>query len=294
MAQRLYFFNKDFMKQHLQQSDDHHFIPMTSIAAGSGHLVKDDIFYYTNQIVNVVFIGFRNNKDWVLVDAGMPYSGDNILSIVKQRFQGKKPLAILLTHGHFDHVGGIVKLIEEWQVPVYAHPLEFPFLTGQLDYPEPDDTVEGGLLAKISKFYPHEAINISEVLQPLPSNGTVPGLQDWKWIHTPGHSPGHVSFFREKDKLLIAGDAFITVRADSFYKVLIQKKEVNGPPRYFTTDWVAAKNSVKKLQALYPEIAITGHGSLIEGEELREGLKKLVDEFDNMAVPAYGKFVNND
>jgi glyoxylase-like metal-dependent hydrolase (beta-lactamase superfamily II) len=88
-----------------------------------------------------------------------------------------------------------------------------------------------------------------------------------------------VSFFRESDRTLIAGDAFVTVRTDSFYKVIIQKEEINGPPRYFTTDWDAAFESVKKLEALKPEIAITGHGPAMEGEELRSGLKELVDDF---------------
>jgi len=265
---------------------------MVTFASGTGHEVRNDIYYYTDQIVNIIMIGDPSKGQWVLVDAGMPKSGSEILSVAEKRFgKGSKPSAILLTHGHFDHVGSIVDLIHHWNVPVYAHTMEFPYLTGVLPYPEPDTTVEGGLLAKISSLYPHEPIDIKEVLLPLPGDHAVPGLAEWQWIHTPGHSPGHISLFRERDRTLIAGDAFVTVRADSFYKVLVQKKEINGPPRYLTTDWTAARESVKLLEALRPALAITGHGPYMEGEELSTGLKKLVDEFDELAIPDYGKFV---
>lgn len=144
----------------------------------------------------------------------MPAGGSNIASEAADRFgDGTAPEAILLTHGHFDHVGGIVHLLQKWpNVPVFAHPMEFPFLTGAIAYPEPDPTVEGGMLAKIEKIYPHEPVQIAERLQPFPADGTVPFLPDWRWFHTPGHSPGHVSFFRESDRVLVAGDAFVTVQ----------------------------------------------------------------------------------
>ena len=160
------------------------------------------------------------------------------------------------------------------------------------DYPEPDATVEGGLLAKLAFIYPHKATNIKEALLPLPENGSVPALPGWRWIHTPGHSPGHVSFFRDSDKTLIAGDAFITVRQDSLYQVLLQKEEINGPPRYLTTDWTAAWESVKNLELLQPSLVIPGHGNAMKGEVLHDGLKRLVEDFDRLAIPDHGKYVD--
>ena len=283
------------MAKEMEKNEDDRIIPMTSKSSGKEREIKKDISYYTSQIVNVIFIGKPGDGNWVLVDAGMPESANAILAAVEKRFgKQSRPAAVLLTHGHFDHVGGLIDLIEEWQVPVYAHPLEFPYLTGEKSYPEPDPSVEGGALAKLSFIYPTEPINIKSVLKPLPTDHSVPNLPDWRWIHTPGHSQGHVSFWREKDKALVAGDAFITVKQDSFYKVLTQKEEVHGPPRYLTPDWKAAYESVKKLEDLHPAIAVTGHGAAMEGEELRAGLKNLVDNFKDIAIPDHGKYTEDE
>jgi glyoxylase-like metal-dependent hydrolase (beta-lactamase superfamily II) len=275
----------------MEQSSDNRAIPMTSVDSGKLREVTPDVAYYTNQIVNLIMIGQPGGR-WVLVDAGMPKSGDEIIKVAEERFGvDNPPSAIFLTHGHFDHVGSIVDLILEWNVPVYAHPMEFPFLTGEQAYPEPDTSVEGGMLAKISSYYPNEPINIQEALQMLPPDGTVPNLPGWEWIHVPGHSPGQVAFFRKEDRLLISGDAFVTVQQDSMYKVLVQKKELCGPPVYLTTNWEEAYQSVKRLAGLDPNIAITGHGTAMEGEELRTGLNALVTNWNEVAVPEHGKWV---
>lgn len=278
----------------MEQSRDNRMIPMTSVDSGKLREVAPDVAYYTNQIVNLAMIG-KPDGPWVLVDAGMPKSGTEIIKVAEKRFGvGNRPEAIILTHGHFDHVGSIVDLILEWNVPVYAHPLEHPFLIGEKAYPEPDTSVEGGMLAKISSYYPNEPINIIEALQPLPADGTVPELPGWRWIHVPGHSPGQVALFRDADRLLIAADAFVTVEQDSMYKVLVQEKEVCGPPVYLTTDWDAAYESVKQLAALNPDIVITGHGTAMHGAELKEGLGHLVNNWNEVAVPAYGKWVREE
>ncbi|TRM11302.1 MBL fold metallo-hydrolase [Lentibacillus cibarius] len=282
------------MDEEMYESEDSKVIPMTSITNGSGEEVAPDVFYYTDQIVNISFIGYPDSGDWVLVDAGLPKSADEIRSEVAERFgKDSRPSAIILTHGHFDHVGGLVELVQEWDVPVYAHEQEIPYLTGKKSYPEPDPSVEGGMLAKISKMYPNKPINLSSAVKPLPDDNSVPGLEEWQWIHTPGHSPGHVSFYRERDAMLLSGDAFITVRQDSFYNVLMQTSEVNGPPRYLTTDWEDAKKSVETLEALKPDTVVPGHGTAMQKEALQEGLKHLVETFDQTAKPDYGRYVED-
>src|SRR4051812_43233591 len=75
----------------MKQSDDNKFIPMSSFSSGQGREVKSDIFYYTNQIVNLVFIG-EPGSSWVMIDAGMPKSAEEIKDASESRFgKGSKP-----------------------------------------------------------------------------------------------------------------------------------------------------------------------------------------------------------
>jgi glyoxylase-like metal-dependent hydrolase (beta-lactamase superfamily II) len=270
------------------------FLPMTSIGSGVGIAVLPDIYSYTDKIVNLVLVGNPNDlEDFVLIDTGMPKSADEIKEMVEERFgKGAIPKAIVLTHGHFDHVGSVAELLEEWNIPVYAHELEIPYLTGKQDYPPGDPNVDSGLVAKMSPMFPNHGIDISAHVHVLPEDGTVPNMPAWKWIHTPGHTPGHISLFREHDRMLIAGDAFVTVKQESLYKVMTQTQEISGPPKYYTTDWEAAFESVKKLEALKPEIAVTGHGLPMSGAELSENLHYLVEHFDEIGRPISGKYVN--
>lgn len=281
------------MDQQMNYGDDYKFIPASSINSGLGIEVLPDLYCYTVQIVNIVMVGDPASGDFVLIDAGMPESADSIITAVESRFgKGSQPRAIILTHGHFDHVGAIIELIQKWDIPVYAHSLELPYLQGEKSYPEPDSSVEGGMVAKMSRFFPIEPIQLGDYVKALPEDGTVPYLPDYRWLHTPGHSLGHVSFFREKDRALIVGDAFVTVKQEYLYEVFTQEKEISGPPRYLTTDWVAAEESVKTLQQLHPTIAITGHGVPLSGKELEGNLQSLVDNFDEIAKPDYGKYIN--
>lgn len=277
----------------MNYGSDYKFIPATSIGSGVSVNVLPDLLNHTIQIVNIQLVGSPNSKDFVLVDAGMPNSADEIIAVTEERFgTNSRPKAIILTHGHFDHVGGIIELIDHWDVPVYAHELELPYLTGKRSYPEPDPTVEGGIVSKLSPLFPNEPINIGNHVEILPSDGSIPYMSGFRWIHTPGHSPGHVSFFREEDGTLIAGDAFITVKQEYLYKVFTQELEISGPPRYLTTDWQAAKESVIKLAKLKPSVAVTGHGLPITGDLLASSLEKLVQNFDSIAVPEYGKYID--
>jgi len=232
---------------------------------------------------------------WVLIDAGLPGSGEKVQHTAETLFdQNNPPAAILLTHGHFDHVGALPHLLAAWpDVPVYAHPLELPYLTGRSSYPPPDPTVGGGLMAAMSFLYPKKPLNLGGRVQALPPDGTVPNLPGWRWVHTPGHTPGHVSFFRETDHVLVAGDAFVTVLAESGLATWTQRQEVNGPPAYFTPDWQHARHSVALLAGLNPTLAATGHGIPMRGDTLRQQLADLVEHFDEKAVPAQGRYVGH-
>lgn len=256
--------------------------------------IAPDLAYKRLAIVNVVFYGVPDAGDgqWTLIDAGMPHTANAIASAAEERFgAGARPSAIILTHAHFDHVSALAELAERWQVPIYAHELEFPYLTGQAAYPPPDPSVGGGLMALLSPLYPRSPIDVSRWLQVLPADGTVPAMPGWKWLHTPGHTPGHVSFWRETDRTLVVGDAFITTKQESAYAVAVQKPEMHGPPMYFTQNFEQAAASVAKLAALEPELAVTGHGRAMQGAHLRKALHTLARNFEQVAVPDHGKYV---
>ena len=233
-----------------------------------------------------------DSTPWVLVDAALSMGAARILEVAAKRFgEESRPTAIILTHGHFDHVGALESLVGIWDVPVYAHALELPFLTGRADYPPPDPMVGKGMIARMAPLFPEAGIDLGHRAEELPSNGDVPGLPGWRWVHTPGHAPGHVSLWRVKDRLLIAGDAVTTTRQESVFAVVTQKLELHGPPAYFTIDWDAAHRSVSTIASLKPAILTTGHGPVMSGDEVPQRLAELAREFDFRARPRRGRYV---
>ena len=263
---------------------------------GSGGAIGivSDVAYMRDRIVNIFFYGKpgAGDRSWVLIDTGLQGAAARIERAAAARFGPEaRPAAIILTHGHFDHIGAVKTLAERWDARVYAHRLELPYLTGRSSYPPPDPTVGGGAMARMAMLYPKRPIDLGSRVLALPDDGSVPGMPGFRWIHTPGHAPGHVALFRESDRLLIAGDAFVTTRQESALSVLSQRKEVNGPPAYFTPDWESARASVSQLAALEPEIAGTGHGVPVFGEELRDALIALVETWDTVVRPRHGRYV---
>ena len=245
--------------------------------------------------VNVFIIANRKNhsKGWILVDTGPEGSAKKIIAMAEAIFgKGAQPTAIVLTHGHSDHSGSVKKLIKQWNVPVYAHELELPYLSGQSSYPPADPSVGQGLLSLVSVFFRKTPIKIGSKLKQIDMNMGIQELPEWKVVFTPGHSPGHISLFFPLNTTLIAGDALATTQAESVIAVLGDVKKLSGPPKYMTTDWKSAEHSVKALTALEPRIIAAGHGPVMRGKEIKEPLAALSANFKELAVPSSGRYVD--
>lgn len=250
-------------------------IPMEAIAPGIQGL----------RIVFVnVFSVEHQDGSWTLIDAGMPFSETLIRKWAEKQFT-RPPNAIVLTHGHFDHVSAAAGLSDRWDVPIFAHPLEFPYLTGRQQYPPPNPGSGGGLMSLLSPLYPRHPVDLGVRLRALPRN-SLAELPGWQILQTPGHTPGHVSFFRAADRTLLVGDAFCTTKPESFFEAaLAQQPELHGPPAYFTSDWNSARRSIQQLAELDPDVVVPGHGKPLSGSNVSEALRTLAANFDEIAVP---------
>jgi glyoxylase-like metal-dependent hydrolase (beta-lactamase superfamily II) len=234
---------------------------------------------------NVYFV--RSGSSWVLIDTASA-NCDRLISKTAESLFGAntRPSSILLTHDHPDHAGSALELARMWGCPVYVHPDELPLaairdLSTVEKYANPLDR---WIILPLLRLMPRRRVesmlskaSLKEVAQAFDPGAVVPGLPDWECIHTPGHTPGHVAFFRTSDRVLITGDALVTVDLNSFWGFLLwalqqNRQRVSGPPWYSTWNRRATKESVAALARLEPRVLAPGHGVPMTGKGIAREL----------------------
>lgn len=161
----------------------------------------------------------RTGASWVLIDTGYAGNAARVRATTAGLFGADPPQEILLTHVHPDHSGAAADLAAAWRCPVYLHPAELPIATGDFaamrDAAGPlDRWVLLPLLTAVGR-HRRDAIlaagNLAGVARTLQPGEPVPALPGWQCLHTPGHTPGHVCYLRTSDRVLISGDALVTL-----------------------------------------------------------------------------------
>ena len=244
---------------------------------------------------NVYFV--RSGSSWVLIDTGSAKCDREIQAAAESLFGANtRPAAILLTHNHPDHAGSTPELARRWGCLVYMHHDELPLVTMDSStylstvkkYANPLDTwVILPLLSVLPKRARESMLpesSFKEVVRAFDPGAGVPGLPDWEYFLTPGHTPGHVSFFRPSDRVLITGDAVLTVHLNSLWSFLLwdfgrNKQRLSGPPWYTTWSWRTAKESVASLARLEPRLLACGHGLPMSGSGTAPELRAFADHF---------------
>lgn len=175
----------------------------------------------------------------VLIDAGTAGSAKRIL----RELQGHAVVAHALTHAHIDHVGGSKKVVDALDVPVWAPAGD----AAAVEAGKPD--AADNLLEPVASRSGWRPVPVARRLQEGDEVG--PGFVV---LDVPGHSPGHVAFWREADRTLVCGDVFFHI------SLLTGRPRLREPLGPFTVDPVQNRASMRRLAALKPELVLFGHG----------------------------------
>nr|WP_299035080.1 MBL fold metallo-hydrolase [uncultured Tenacibaculum sp.] len=196
----------------------------------------------------------------VLIDSGIRNSYKKIVKSVTD-----VPIHLhALTHAHADHQGCINEICSQFKVSLYCHEKEVARAESGLatkDYP-----ASQGVIAKLQQK--HWAGGGQAVSKTLKENDYI---ENFRVIETPGHADGHLSFFREKDGVLIIGDVATNMN------LLTTFTGLHLPPGMFTTNQKENINSLKKLKALHPQVICFGHGLVLVNKNKK--FETFVDKF---------------
>ena len=197
----------------------------------------------------------------VLIDAGTRWAKRRILRQLRDR-----PVRLVaLTHCHPDHQGSVAALCERWGVPLACHDADVAVMEGRARM-KPDNW----MIHLSTRFWAGPPWPVTRVLH---EGDEVAGF---RVIHAPGHTSGHVIYFREADRVALAGDVLANIH------FLTGQPGLREPPPFFCEDAAENRRSIQTLIDLKPRLVCFGHGPPLRHPEL---LQQLVARWDRVAVP---------
>jgi hydroxyacylglutathione hydrolase len=176
----------------------------------------------------------------IVVDAGTKAAGKRLVKAL----QGHAVSAHALTHAHADHAGGSKRLVDAFEVPVWVG--ERDRADVESGRPLNADSWAKPLMGRLTRY---RAVAVARSLR----EGDVVG-PGFVVLETPGHSPGHVSYWRESDRTLVCGDVLFNMH------IVSTARGLREPPAIFTPDPGRNRDSARRLAALEPELVLFGHG----------------------------------
>lgn len=187
--------------------------------------------------INVYVIGD------VLVDAATRRAGRRIL----KQIEGHEISMLALTHVHPDHQGAVAEVCEKRGIPLACHADDVDAMEGRRPVQE---VAPGNPMNRMTRrFWEGPPRKVDRVLN---EGDEVAGF---RVIHAPGHQRGEVIFFRESDRVAIAGDVINTMH------IWTGLPGIHEPPTVFTLDPVENRRSIRKLLELRPSLICVGHGA---------------------------------
>jgi glyoxylase-like metal-dependent hydrolase (beta-lactamase superfamily II) len=196
-----------------------------------------------------------------LIDAGLPGQLAAIQSALGEvNLQVHDLARIILTHHDIDHVGSLAQLVEDSGARVLAHTIEIPMIDGGATprFATPEVLAQNPVLRTVAQHF-----RPTRVDEPVYDGSLLNLAGGLRVIHTPGHTPGHISLYHERTRTLISGDALTS-----------HDGQLHGPNEGATLDMALALESIRKLAEYEPEAIVCYHGGLVR-EDASGQLRRL-------------------